>query len=348
MNSQATSASSAVTTALLNHPGARPIDLGLQYAAGQSPTGTLVATINHTIDALELRDQLRSLAGGQEVRRDNLRYVIPELMSVIAGRADFAQVAREISQSPLASFIFRSPEGDIDLPTYLRTAEEPYAVTTQVVSTGRSLDYKVNWEGRTYKDNFLAQLGIQFLRDGLATQQAAETLIWVGQQESLSLKGQKVVALGGMAELGLLEHLADASVLSLDMATPERLLTANKLPVRDISYVPGGANLLDINRIVETIVQWAGTEDEIIILAHGYKGGDAMESRLQYAQLIAIEEAAKRGVKIKMIFESNRKYLRTPLSCIKLFFFSLVNLVFFPLYINNLNKSMKGFVFKSV
>ena len=199
-----------------------------------------------------------------------------------------ASIADSILEASRGSMVFAAGDRETPLSDYLEVAGEPLETETVRLTKSPGLVPELTFRGEHRRGSEVADLADEWLERRWMTESAHRGIRWTldqalaGPGGRTELTGHKIVSLGGGAELSPTRAMlrAGADVLYIDMRDPGPELLEDPRVSGTLTWVPGGANLLEQPReIAATIRRFAG-DDRVHIGMYAYSGGAAQEWRL--------------------------------------------------------------------
>lgn len=217
---------------------------------------------------------------------------------------DRAEIARTIVQATDASIVYSAGAGDeTPLHAYMERPADPLPTEAIRLTRSAGLVPEVTFRGEHYEGARLAELADRWLERHWMTESAHRAVRWTlgeamkRQSGRADLVGHKCVSLGAGAELSPTRAMlrAGADVLFIDARDPTKELLEDPRVSGTLTYVPGGADLLEKPReIVATIARFAG-DHPVHVGMYAYAGGAGKEWRLTSA-MNAIVRALPAGL----------------------------------------------------
>ncbi len=198
-----------------------------------------------------------------------------------------SDIARFMVQRTHEQLEFHSSDFEGLFQDYTAQPCEPVKIESTKFSGKPGLIPSVPFRGITYTGPSLTYLGQKLLSENKMTQRAAKALGWLAQFASahdgkIDLKGKKFVILGASAELAPTKLLlsAGASVLWVDIKSPDHILAEPQKYAGTLSYSPDATNiLLQPNKIRASIEAFSNGEP-VHIGMFAYAAGASQEWRL--------------------------------------------------------------------
>ncbi|MCZ7686037.1 MAG: hypothetical protein M5U28_47665 [Sandaracinaceae bacterium] len=203
---------------------------------------------------------------------------------------DRAEIARTIVRATDASMVYAGSE-EAPLSAYMQRPAEPLPTTTVKLERSAGLVPEVTFRGEHYEGARLGELADRWLERRWMTESAHGAVRWTlgealkKRSGRADLVGHKCVSLGAGAELSPTRAMlrAGADVLFVDARDPSRELLDDPRVSGTLTYVPGGADLLEKPReIVATIARFAA-DRPVHVGMYAYAGGAGKEWRLTSA-----------------------------------------------------------------
>ncbi len=204
---------------------------------------------------------------------------------------DRAEIARTIVEATDESMVYADDAGEAPLRAYMERPADPLPTKTVRLTRSAGLVPEVTFRGRHYQGAALGELADQWLERRWMTESAHRGVRWTlgealkSKDGRASFAGHKCVSLGAGAELSPTRAMlrAGADVLFVDARDPSEELLSDPRVSGTLTYVPGGANLLEQPReIAATIAAFAG-DQPVHVGMYAYAGGAGQEWRLTVA-----------------------------------------------------------------
>lgn len=263
----------------------KPVAAGVNLPDGTTGSAFLHKILTETVRAFP--HELSAARLSPEPARFKARFgdELARFEAVRCASPRRSEIARHVVQRTQAGLVYR-PRGEQSAQPfgeYLKGDGAPFQLSRLGDGSAPGLVPQVPFDGRSYGAAELGELASLLLQRGLMTQAAGDALSWIGDYAlahngRIQLGGQRFALLGAAAELAPTRFLleAGAKLLWLDLQSP----SAEAVPGGELSYVPGGSNLLlDPLRCKQTLLEFAEGEPLHLGL-YAYAAGESQEWRL--------------------------------------------------------------------
>jgi hypothetical protein len=259
---------------------------GVNLPAGHTGSTFFRSILNDAIAAFPGAFKDLTLPGEAAFKK-NYGEAVVQFESYRVASEQRSDIARYVVQRTHEQLQFQDGDFKGLFQDYMTKASGPVQLEMKTFSGKAGLIPSVPFRGITYTGQSLNYLGQKLLSENKMTRRASKALSWLtdyarDHENRIDLSGQKFVMMGASAELAPTRLLlaAGASVLWVDLKSPESLLNESSKYAGSLSWCPDANNILQQpNRIKASIEAFAKGEP-VHIGMFAYAAGASQEWRL--------------------------------------------------------------------